>query len=122
MADGVTRWLIPDAYIPTGGEGDLASHEAVCVLNTGETDATLRFLAYFEDREPLGPFTALVPAGRTRHLRTDGLVTADGDRLPRDVPYALAMDSDRPVTVQYSRLDSRAPALALMTTVAFPGG
>jgi len=29
--------------------------------------------------------------------------------------------SDRPVVVQHTRLDSRQPANALMTTMAFPG-
>jgi hypothetical protein len=115
---GQRRWLVPDGYLPSGGEDDLESHEAVCVLNTGGEDATVELVAYFEDREPLGPFRLVVAARRTRHTRLDQITTVAGEQIPRDVPYALAVVADRPVAVQYSRMDVRSPSLALMTTLA----
>ena len=34
--------------------------------------------------------------------------------------FASIIESDLPVVVQHTRLDSRTPAHALMTTIAFP--
>jgi hypothetical protein len=35
------------------------------------------------------------------------------------VPFALLVESNVPIVVQHTRLDSTQPALALMTTMAF---
>lgn len=119
--DGARIWLVPDGYIPVGGSGGLESHEALCVLNTGPEDARLRITLYFEDREPIRDLEVVVPAERTRHVRTDR--TEDiGAEVPRGVPYAARVVSSAPVVVQHSRLDATQPALALMTTMAHPVG
>lgn len=122
QALGRTVWVVPDGYLPEGGTGgpDMASHEAACVLNTGDRPATLRLTAYFEDRDPAGPYVVEVPAARTLHVRLDRL--ADPEPLPTGVPYAYVVESDVPVVVQHSRLDSRQAANALMTTVAYAAG
>ena len=120
MGEGTHVWLIPDGYLPAGEAGGQPSHEAICVLNTGTADATLRLTFYFEDRPPLHDVTVVVPAERTRHIRTDRPEDLGGQALPRGVPYAIRVVSDQPVTVQYSRLDASASTLALMTTIAHP--
>ena len=114
-------WYIPDGYLPpTSYPGSLVSHEAVCVLNTGPNDATVRLTIYFEDREPLRDLTSRVPAERTLHIRLDKPEYTGGQRLPTGVPYAIRVESDVPVIVQHSRLDATQPALALFTTMAYP--
>ena len=114
-------WYIPDGYLPpTSYPGSLVSHEAVCVLNTGPHDATVRLTIYFEDREPLRDLTSRVPAERTLHIRLDKPEYTGGQRLPTGVPYAIRVESDVPVIVQHSRLDATQPALALFTTMAYP--
>jgi hypothetical protein len=90
------------------------------VLNSGTQDATLRITFYFEDRPPLRDVPVVVPAERTRHVRTDQPSQLGGNVLPRGVPYAVRVASNHPVVVQHSRLDTSAPALALMTTLAHP--
>jgi hypothetical protein len=120
VTEGARVWLIPDGYLPERSQGDQPSHEAICVLNTGTNDATLRITFYFEDRPPLREVAVVVPAERTRHLRTDQPEQLGGQALPRGVPYAVRVTSDHPVVVQHSRLDSSATALALMTTLAHP--
>jgi Anabaena sensory rhodopsin transducer len=42
VAEGAHVWLIPDGYLPEASQGDQQSHEAICVLNSGTQDATLR--------------------------------------------------------------------------------
>ena len=114
-------WYIPDGYLPpTSYAGSLVSHEAVCVLNTGAENATVRLTIYFEDREPLRDLTSHVPAERTLHIRLDNPQHTGNHRLPAGVPYAIRVESDVPVIVQHSRLDATQPALALFTTMAYP--
>jgi hypothetical protein len=40
--------------------------------------------------------------------------------VPRDTDYSSLIESDVPVVVQHTRLDSRKAALALLSTLAFP--
>ena len=119
---GHTRWAIAEGYIParsTGPEPAMASHETFCVLNAGPEDAHLAVTVFFSDREPLGPYRVCVPARRTRHVRFNDL--DDPASLPRGTDYASLIESDQPVVVQHTRLDSRQAENALISTVAFHG-
>ena len=118
---GRRRWAIAEGYIPgasTGAGRAFESHETVCVLNAGGSDAQIEIIVYFAEHEPAGPYRLTVPARRTRHIRFNDL--SDPRPIPRDTDYAAIIRSDVPVVVQHTRLDSRQSALALMTTIAFP--
>lgn len=117
--EGARIWLVPDGYIPEASTGP-RSHEAICVLNTSVRDAHLSIAFYFEDREPIKGVRVDVPAERTRHVRTDIPDHLGGAEVPRGVPYAVRVESDVPVIVQHSRMDTSQAALALMTTLAHP--
>lgn len=117
---GAKAWFVPDCFLPERSSGGLASHEAACVLNLSRRPATLRFTVYFEDRPPLTGLRAACPAERTNHIHLKRLRTARGKTIPVGVPFALKVESDVPVVVQHTRLDTTQPALALMTTLAFP--
>lgn len=116
-----TKWYIPDCYWPEeSAPGAYPSHEAICVLNTGEKDARLTITFYFQDREPVTA-QSFCGARRTHHVRLDKLADAAGNALlPRGVPYAAVLESDAPVIAQYSRCDSSHPSVTLMTTMAYP--
>jgi hypothetical protein len=120
-AIGRKTWAIPEGYIPgksTGPGPAMTSHEAMCFLNAGEGDAHVRVTIFFQDREPVGPYTFTVFARRTKHVRFNNL--EDPEDIPRDTPYSSLIESDEPVVVQHTRLDSRQPANALLSTIAFP--
>lgn len=117
---GARVWVIPDGYLPAESTGGLKSHESTCVLNLGTRPATLRLTAYFEDREPLKGFRVTCPARRTVHIRLDALKNPQGQSIPPGTPFALKVRGNAKVVVQHTRLDSTQPALALMTTMAFP--
>lgn len=124
MADtiGRKRWAIADGYIPgwsNGGGGDLESHDALCVLNAGEREAHLEITLFFTDREPVGPYRFPVAARRTEHLRPDAF--QDPAPVPKETPYAVVVESDEPVVVQYTRIDTRQAENALLSTIAFAG-
>jgi len=59
-----------------------------------------------------------VPARRTRHVRFNNL--RDPEPIPRNTDYASVIESDLPIVVQHTRLDSRQAENALITTIAFP--
>ncbi|MBW3665333.1 MAG: sensory rhodopsin transducer [Actinobacteria bacterium] len=120
-APGATRWVIAEGYIPSdshGPEPQMTSHETACILNAGDRDAHVRITVYFADREPVGPYETTVPARRTRHLRFNEL--DEPEPVPRDTDYASTIDSDVPIVVQHTRLDSRQAELGLLTTIAYP--
>jgi hypothetical protein len=93
------------------------SHETVCILNAGDRDAAVSITLYFVDREPVGPYRLTVAARRVVHLRFNDL--DDPEPVPRDTDYASLIRSDVPIVVQHTRLDSRHPNVALLSTMAF---
>lgn len=121
-AIGQRRWVIPEGFIPSrsmaNADRPLLSHEALCVLNAGDRDATVAVTLFFTDREPVGPYRLTVGARRTAHFRFNELT--EPEPVPLDTDYASVIDSDVPVVVQHTRLDSRAAEIALMTTIAYP--
>lgn len=117
---GKRRWAVAEGYIPgwgTGPEPEMVSHETACLLNTGDEDAGVEITVYFPDREPAGPYRLTVPARRTRHVRFNEL--DDPEPVPEAQDYAWVVESDTPIVVQHTRLDSRQAENALMSTVAY---
>ena len=117
---GQTRWAIAEGYIPAysnGPEPQFTSHETACLLNTSDQDAHVEITIYFSDREPVGPYRVTVPARRTLHQRFNELT--DPEPIPRDTGYASVFESDVPIVVQHTRLDSRQSENALLTTIAY---
>jgi hypothetical protein len=58
-----------------------------------------------------------VPAERTRHVRFNDLT--DPAPIPVDRDFASLIESDVPIVVQHTRLDSRQAENALLSTIAF---
>ncbi|HTQ15096.1 MAG TPA: sensory rhodopsin transducer [Rhizomicrobium sp.] len=117
---GSTLWAIPEGYIPgrsvDPGDPALVSHEAACLLNLSGEDADIAITIFFEDRAPAGPYRLCLGARRTKHLRFNDL--KDPEVIPRDTSYASLIESSVPIVVQHTRLDSRNPSIALLSTVA----
>ena len=114
-------WAIAEGYIPpasTGTTRELTSHETVCILNAGDDEARVEITIYFADRAPAGPYVCTVGAERTCHLRFNDF--ADPEPIPKGKDYSSVIVSSVPVVVQHTRLDTRQPALALLSTMAHP--
>ncbi len=114
-------WAIAEGYIPpesTGPAPELSSHETACLLNACDRPARVSFMVFFSDREPLGPYWVEVPPRRTRHVRFNDL--RDPESIPKGTDYSCVIESSVPIVVQFTRLDSRQPPHALLSTVAFP--
>ena len=101
---GKTTWMIADGYMSDTVKGEFVSHEAVCVLNLSGATAHIDLTLFFEDCEPLTGLHAVCEDRRTNHIRLDRMVNDEGKRIPRNKPYAILVQSDRPIVVQCSRL------------------
>lgn len=119
---GRVRWAIAEGHIPGtshGPEPAMTSHETACLLNASREEAHVEIMLFFSDRDPVGPYRVTVPARRTAHVRFNDL--HDPEPVPRDTDYATVIESDVPIVVQHSRLDSRQVENALLSTIAFAG-
>jgi len=119
---GRKQWAIAEGYIPpssTGPHPQMTSHETICLLNAGNIDAQVKVTLFYADRAPVGPYRVVVPAERTRHVRFNDLV--DPEPVPKDIDFASVIESDVPIVVQHTRLDSRQAENALLSTIAFAG-
>ncbi|MEJ0078543.1 MAG: sensory rhodopsin transducer [Alphaproteobacteria bacterium] len=120
-AIGHRVWAIAEGYIPpvsTGTTRELVSHETVCILNAASEPAHVEITVYFADRAPVGPYRFTVEAQRTRHLRFNDFT--EPEPVPKGTDFSSVIASDVPVVVQHTRLDTRQPALALLSTMAHP--
>lgn len=123
LAIGHKSWVIAEGYIPRSSHGEgpaFESHETACMLNAGSQPAQVELTMFFRDRDPVGPYHVIVPGRRTLHLRFNEL--SDPEPVPRGTDYACVIQSNQPIVVQHTRLDSRQAELALMTTLAYPAG
>ena len=117
---GRSVWAIAEGYIPADSHGPapaMISHETACLLNTHDRDAHVLITIYFSDRDPMGPYEATVPAHRTLHVRFNDL--REPSPIPRGVDYASVIESDVPIVVQHTRLDTRQSEAALLSTLAY---
>ncbi len=119
---GAKRWAIAEGYIPGwshGPEPQFTSHETVCILNASNDDAHVTITIFYSDREPAGPYRVTVPAQRTKHVRFNDL--KEPEAIPLDTDFASVIESDVPIVVQHTRLDSRQSENALLSTIAYAG-
>jgi hypothetical protein len=117
---GKTRWAIAEGYIPAWSSDEsreLESHETACLLNAGSKDAHVAITIFYAERDPTGPYEVTVPAGRTLHLRFNDL--REPEPIPKGTDFSSVIESDVPIVVQHTRLDSRTTEAALMTTSAY---
>lgn len=118
-AIGRKVWAIPEGYIPSQSvsqERALLSHETACILNAGPREANVKLTVFFADRDPVA-YEVTVPAQRTLHLRFNDL--RNPAPIPLDTDYASVFESDVPIVIQHTRLDSRRAEIALLSTIAY---
>jgi hypothetical protein len=116
---GHRRWAIAEGWIPSQSsfsDSALQSHETACILNAGDKTAHVRITIFYADREPV-VYPVTVAARRTLHLRFNDL--ADPAPIPRDTAYSSVFESDVPIVVQHTRLDSRRAEVSLLSTIAY---
>lgn len=119
VAAGSRLWVFPDCELPPAGEWPLKGHESVIVLNLDRDVAHLTFTLYFTDCDPVTDIRLTVEGERVRCLRLDNPDDLGGFVVPRETQYALKLESDVPVIVQYGRLDTRQTNMAFYATTGY---
>ena len=119
MGSGKQIWIIPDCELPPPGEGLLKGHESVIVLNDGARSARIEVTLFFTDRPCKKGIVWEVGAERVRCFRMNEPKDMGGFEVPLETQYAMKLESDENVVVQYGRLDNRQTNLAYYTAIGY---
>ena len=123
-AGGSRLWFVADGYLPLKDRTDKAGfegHEAIMILNCGDSDARVLMDVYYEDREPVLGIALAVPARRVKCFRMDHPAEIGGLEIKRLEQYALRFRADVEVIVQYGRMDVSQPNLAYIGMMGHAG-
>ena len=82
-------------------------------MNAGDADAHVAITIFFADRNPVGPYRVMVAAVAPLRLRFNDL--SDPQQISRDTDYASVFESDVPIILQHTRMDSRRAEIALLS-------
>ena len=117
---GKKNWYFPDGELPpAGADSNIYGHESVIILNTNNQQANVVVTLFFTDKDPVKAAMIEVEAKKVRGVRItqeDGFL---GYKIPLEEQYALALESDVPIIVQYGRLDVRQPNMAFYATSGY---
>ena len=110
------RPAIAEGYIPSWSnspESQFTSHETACLLNTRMKTRTWRS----PPTSRTGSRWVLItlPFRSSAHFNE----LEDPDPIPPGTDYASVIESDIPIVVQHTRLDSPQAENALLSTVAY---
>ena len=103
MAIGKKNWIIPDCELPMPGEGVLK----------------IKVTLYFTDAPCYDKIEWTVKAKSVRCFRMNNVNDMSGYVVPFDTQYAMKVESDGNIVLQYGRLDNRQTNLAYYTTLGF---
>lgn len=116
---GKKIWIIPDCELPKEGEGILKGHESVIIVNDSECCANIKVTLFFADKDCYDGINWKVESKRVRCLRMNNPEDMSGFVVPYDTQYAMKIESDQNIVVQYGRLDNRQTNLAYYTTLGY---
>ena len=106
--NSVKKWFVVDGWLPPSaqdGDSGYESHEALIILNNNDVDALLSMTVFFDDKDPIRGIPLQVPANRVKCFRTDRPDEIGGIELGRQVQYAIQIEGNVEVVVQFGRMD-----------------
>ena len=118
-AVGKKVWILPDCELPREGEGVAKGHESVIIVNDSETDAEISVKLFFTDKEAYDNIKWTVKAGRVHCFRTNNVDDMGGFVVPFETQYAMKLQSNCNIVVQYGRLDNTQANLSFYTTMGY---
>lgn len=118
---GKIDWAFSAGRIPVesnGEEPDFISHDKIAILNTSEEEAVIEINIFYEDEQPAGIFEIKVKPKRLRKIRFNDLVDPTIIKLNRN--YSCFVQTNIPVVIQFSRMNTGTAEKAEIGTMAFP--
>ena len=119
MICGKKNWIIPDCELPPEGEGALKGHESVIVVNDSKKTAHIKVKLFFVDKDAYEGIEWTVEPGRVKCFRMNNPADMSGYIVEKETQYAMKLESDTRIVVQYGRLDNRQTNLAYYTTLGY---
>ena len=119
MICGKKNWIIPDCELPPEGEGELKGHESVIIVNDSKKTAHIKVKLFFVDKDAYEDIEWTVEAGRVRCFRMNEPSDMSGYVVEKETQYAMKLESNTRIVVQYGRLDNRQTNLAYYTTLGY---
>lgn len=116
---GKKNWIVPDCELPPEGEGALKGHESVIIVNDTNQTAKIKVTLYFSDRDAYEGIVWTVEPKKVRCFRMNNVEDMCGYVVSLETQYAMKLESNRKIVVQYGRLDNRQVNLAYYTTLAY---
>jgi hypothetical protein len=119
-AFGKRKWIIPGGHVPlksTGREPDFLSQDRLAILNTGIETAKIEISVFYTNKEPVSYQTLEIKAKRLRKIRINDLINPAPVYLETD--YALVIESDHNVVIQFLRMDTGNSGVSVLGTIAF---
>jgi hypothetical protein len=117
--DGSKVWYFPDGELPEPNDPLHIAHESLMILNPTEGEASIKITFYWEAKDPDKEVVVQVGGERVRCLRLDRPEEIGGVKIPHRTQYAMKLVSDKPIIVQYGRLDTTQANYELYTTMGF---
>lgn len=117
---GHKRWAIAGGCIPvhsSGIEPAHTSHERLSIMNPGRAPAHLKITAFWENRDPVGPYDISISPRRIRVVRLNDLVNPEALVLGEE--YGLVVESDVPVVIQMLQLNTGPERGSTFSLLAF---
>lgn len=116
---GQQVWFFADGDRPPFGNSEMKGHESIIILNPNHQDALVYLTFYYEDKDPLENIEVVVEAKRTRCIQTHKESDLGANIIPVGLQYAIKVESEVPIIVQYGKLDARQDNLAYYTTTGY---
>jgi len=116
---GKKSWIVPDCELPQAGEGVLKAHESVIIVNDTKKTAKIKVTLYFADKECYEGIEWIVESKKVKCFRMNNLEDMCNFIVPFDTQYAMKVESNVKIVLQYGRLDNRQTNLAYYTTLGF---
>jgi hypothetical protein len=117
---GKKKWIIPGVHIPfksTGREPDMLSQDRIAVLNLNPDNVKIHITVYQTGDDPVSGYNLEVKGRRLRKIRLNDLI--DPFPLYLETDYALLVEADREVIVQFLRMNTGHGNAAIMGTMGY---
>lgn len=120
MQGGAKTWYFPDGYLPEKvNSGSMEAHEALMLFNTHSEPVEVKLDIYYSDKAPNKDITVTVAPERVIALRLDHPEDIGGVKIPSVTQYALRVRADRPIVVQFGRLDTTQSNMAYYVGIGY---
>jgi len=116
---GKNTWYFPDGYLPEKTGQGMEAHEALMLFNTHSEAAAVTLDIYYSDKAPDKNIALTVPGERVIALRLDHPEDIGGVKIPPLTQYALRVRANKPIVVQFGRLDTTQDNMAYYAGIGY---